>query len=79
MEAHMPTTVRLRPEIEERLDAIAAETGRSKAHYLREFIEQGLEDLEDYRRAAAALERYRRGEEKTYSSAEVRKYLGLDD
>lgn len=79
MEAGVPTTVRLKPETEQRLDAIAAETGRSKAYYVREFIERGLEDLEDYRRAAAALERYRRGEEKTYSSAEVRKYLGLDD
>ena len=75
----MPTSVRLEPETERELDALAAETGRSKAHYVREFIKRGLEDANDYRRASAALERYRRGEEKAYSSAEVRKYLGLDD
>jgi RHH-type rel operon transcriptional repressor/antitoxin RelB len=75
----MPTTIRLDPETEKRLDLLSAETGRTKAHYLREFIERGLDDLEDYRRASSALERYRRGEEETYSSAELRKYLGLDN
>jgi len=42
-------------------------------------IERGLEDLEDYYLADAAMERRRKGEERTYSSAEVRKELGLDD
>jgi RHH-type rel operon transcriptional repressor/antitoxin RelB len=42
-------------------------------------IERGLEDLEDFYLADAAMERLRKGEERTYSSAEVRKQLGLDD
>ncbi len=75
----MATSVRLEPRIEERLDALAARTGRTKAYYLRELIERGLEDLEDYYLADAAMERRRKGEERTYSSAEVRKELGLDD
>lgn len=75
----MPTSIRLPEEAERELDALAAETGRSKSFYLREFVLRGLEDARDYRQASAALERYRRGEEKTYSSAEVRKYLGLED
>lgn len=75
----MATSVRLEPRIEERLDALAARTGRTKAYYLRELIERGLEDLEDYYLADAAMERLRKGEERTYSSAEVRKELGLDD
>lgn len=75
----MPTTIRLNKETEERLDALAAKTGRTKAYYLREFIERGLEDLEDYYAAEAAMERYRRGEERTYSLDEVRAELGLDD
>ncbi len=75
----MATSVRLEPRIEERLDALAARTGRTKAYYLRELIERGLEDLEDYYLADAAMERLRKGEERTYSSAEVRKQLGLDD
>ena len=38
-----------------------------------------MEDLEDVKRADEVLERIRKGEEKTYSSEEVRAQLGLDD
>ena len=44
----MPTSIRLEPEIERRLDFLAASTGRSKAYYLRRIIERGIEDMEDY-------------------------------
>lgn len=74
----MATSVRLTPEIEKRLDLLAAQTGRTKAFYLREMIEKGLEDLEDYYLAAETLERVRKGEEKVHSAKEVRKNLGLD-
>jgi RHH-type rel operon transcriptional repressor/antitoxin RelB len=75
----MPTSIRLEPEIEARLDALAARTGRTKAYYLRQLITEGLDDLEDYHRAVEVSERIRRGEERTYTSAEVRRDLGLDD
>ena len=75
----MPTSIRLEKEIEARLDRLAKETGRTKAYDLRELIETGLEDLEDYYRATEVLERVRRGEERTHSLKEVRKELGLDD
>jgi RHH-type transcriptional regulator, rel operon repressor / antitoxin RelB len=75
----MPTSIRLEPEIEERLNALARSTGRTKAYYMREALLQYLEDREDYEVAVAAMERLKRGEERTYSSAEVRKMLGLDD
>jgi RHH-type rel operon transcriptional repressor/antitoxin RelB len=75
----MPTTVRLNPETERRLDALAARTGRTKAYYLREMAERYLEDMEDYYAAAEISERIRRGEEKVYSSAEIRRDLGLED
>jgi RHH-type transcriptional regulator, rel operon repressor / antitoxin RelB len=75
----MPTTIRLEPETEARLAALAERTGRTKAFYLREMIERSLEDVEDYYLAEAAMERLRKGEERTYTSAEVRKELGLDD
>lgn len=75
----MPTSIRLKPEIEARLDALAARTGRTKAYYLRQLIENGLQDLEDYYEAVEVSERIRRGEEKTRPWAEVRHELGLDD
>lgn len=61
----MPTSIRLTPEIEERLNFLAAQTGRSKAFYLREIIERGLDDMEDYFLAADVLERVRKGKEKS--------------
>jgi len=66
-------------ETEARLNFLAAQTGRSKAYYLRELIENGLADLEDYYLAADVLERVRRGQEQVHSAADVRAELGLDD
>ena len=75
----MATSIRLDPAIDGRLDRLAEQTGRTKAYYLRELITNGLDDLEDYYLATTAMERVRKGEEKVYSSEQVRKDLGLDD
>jgi RHH-type rel operon transcriptional repressor/antitoxin RelB len=40
--------LRLPPEIEARLDALAKKTGRSKSYYAREAIVRQIEDIEDY-------------------------------
>lgn len=73
----MPTSVRLSAETERRLDTLAAKTGRSKAYYLREIIERGLEDTEDYYLAAEAMERLKRGEDEIISHEEF--WRGLED
>lgn len=75
----MATSIELTPDAEKRLDFLASRTGRSKDFYLRELIERGLEDLEDYYLAADVLERLRKGAENVYSAAAVRETLGLDD
>ena len=72
----MPTSVRLSSDTEKRLEVLAAKTGRSKAYYLREMIERGLEDMEDYYLAAEVMERIRRGEEEVLTSEEF--WRGLD-
>lgn len=74
----MATSVRLAQETEQRLDFLAASTGRTKAFYLREIIEQGLEEMEDYYLATHVLEGVRKGQEKVHSAADVRQDLGLD-
>ena len=51
----MATSIQLTPNAEQRLDFLVAQTGRSKAFHLREIIERGLEDLEDYYLAADVL------------------------
>lgn len=75
----MATSIRLAHETEQRLDFLAAQTGRTKAYYLRTIIDQGLEDMEDYYLGVDVLERVRKGQEQVHSSADVRKDLGLDD
>ena len=72
----MPTSVRLSSETEKRLEVLSAKTGRSKAYYLREMIERGLEDMEDYYLAAEVVERIKRGEEEVLTSEEF--WRGLD-
>ena len=75
----MATSVRLAPEIEQRLDRLAATTGRTKAYYLREIIERGIEDMEDVYIAQKVLEDVRAGRETTSSLEEVETRLGLAD
>jgi len=79
MRCGMATSIRLNPETERRLEFLATQTGRTKAFYLREIIERGLEEMEDYYLAADVVERLRQGGERVYSAAEVRKDLGLED
>jgi len=74
----MPTSVRLDPAVEARLEQLAQVTGRSKAYYLRELIEGGIDDLEDAYLGAAVLERIRSGKEQTHTIDDVVAELGLD-
>ena len=74
----MATSIRVDPAVEQRLDRLAATTGRTKAYYLRELVTHGLGDLEDYYLAAATVERVRKGEEAVLSAEQVRTDLGLD-
>ena len=74
----MPTSIRLDPETERRLDYIASKTRRTKAFYIREMIERSIDDIEDYYLGAEVLERVRKGEEEIFTADEVRRDLGLD-
>ena len=75
----MATSIRLDPAIEQRLDKLAAQTGRTKAYYLRELVTNGLDDLEDYYLAAATMERVRKGEERVFTLEKAERDLGLAD
>ncbi|MEA5441108.1 hypothetical protein [Cyanobium gracile] len=74
----MAMSVRLGLATEARLDRLASKTRRTKAFYLRQLIEQGMDDLEDAYLGSAAVERIRLGQERTYSLDEVVAELGLD-
>ena len=74
----MPTSIRLTPSVEARLDNLAQKTGRTKAFYLRELVERGLQDLEDYYLANEVFKRVEQGQEDVLSSEQVKKELGLE-
>jgi len=57
--------IRLPAEIEDRLDALAKATGRTKTFYAREAILEYLDDLEDVYLAERRLEDLRAGRSKT--------------
>jgi RHH-type rel operon transcriptional repressor/antitoxin RelB len=78
MEAVMATSIRLDPALEQRLDHLAAVTGRTKAFYLRELVAAGLDDLEDLYLAERELEAIRAGDSKPVPLAEVMKRYGLE-
>jgi RHH-type rel operon transcriptional repressor/antitoxin RelB len=71
------TAVRLPDEIHERLQALAARTGRTATFYIREAIAEHLDDLEDLYRAEEAVERLQRGESRIVSAEEF--WRDLDD
>jgi RHH-type rel operon transcriptional repressor/antitoxin RelB len=58
---------------------LVRKTGRSKEDYITEAVLEYLDDLEDIYLSEQALERIRRGEERTYSLEEVERELGLGD
>ncbi len=66
-------TVRLEPELEARLSELAEATGRSKSHYVRQALEEFLEDRADYLLAISLLER----NEPTIGINELRHELGV--
>lgn len=65
--------IRLPEEIEQRLDALAKESGRTKTTLAREAILEHIDDLEDYYLAEARARKNR----KTIPLEEVERKLGL--
>lgn len=72
-------SIRLSPEVEQRLETLAKETHRSKSFYVREALERSLEDIEDIYLAEKRLEDLRSGKSRVHSLADVERDLGLAD
>lgn len=65
-------SIRLPENMENRLDTLAQLTRRSKSFFIKEALEQYMDDMED---AYVALERIARPGRKFYSSKNVLKIL----
>jgi len=68
-------SLRLGEELESRLDQLAASTGRTKTFYIKQLIEEHIEELEDRYIAEQRLE----NPAKRLSSEAMRQELGLDN
>jgi len=68
--------IRLPDELESRIDQLAKVTGRTKSFYIREALEDAIDDLEDRYLALARLEK---PSKKQWTLDEVEKELGLED
>lgn len=68
--------VRLDPDLEARLTAVAKRTGRTKSHYVREALIEKIEELEDIALLEEALRDPDAG--KTIPFDDVMRELGLD-
>ena len=71
--------IRLPAEIEHRLEALAAATGRTKSFYAREAILEHIDDLEDLYLAERRLTDIRAGRSETVPLDELMKTYGLAD
>jgi RHH-type rel operon transcriptional repressor/antitoxin RelB len=71
--------IRLPEAVENRLEALAKATGRTKTFYAREAILEHLDDLEDLYLAERELKAVRSGKSKTIPLAHIIKNYGLED
>lgn len=68
-------SVRLPEEIEQRLEALAAKTGRTKTFYVREAILEHLDEMEDKYVAISRMENPGR----RWTQEELERDLGMED
>ncbi|MHB1360056.1 MAG: type II toxin-antitoxin system RelB family antitoxin [Rhodocyclaceae bacterium] len=71
-------SLRLPDEVTQRLEHLAALTGRSKTFYMVEAIREHIDDLEDLYLAEQRLIEIRAGRSKTVSLEDVMKRYGLE-
>jgi RHH-type rel operon transcriptional repressor/antitoxin RelB len=69
--------IRLDAETEQRLESLAARTGRTKTFYAREAIAAHLDDLEDFYLVEGRLRTFRDGD--AIPLATLKAELGLGD
>ncbi len=69
--------VRIDPETEKRLTALAEKTGRTKTFYAREAILAHLDDLEDFYLAEERMRDFRADD--AIPLADLKRDLGLED
>lgn len=75
----MTYSIRLPHEIEDRLENLSVQTGRSKSFYVKEAILDHIDDIEDTYLAEKRLERINSGRTQTIPLQEVMKLYEMDN
>lgn len=74
-----PFSIRLDAELDARLERIARRTGRSKSFYVKQALEQQIEDMEDLYLARSVAKRVADGRERLIPLDELEREFGVDD
>lgn len=74
----MPLSVRLQPELDERLTRLARETHRSKSFYVIQALNEQIDRLEYIYSLQRDVEDYRAGKLKTYTAEEMAQRYDLE-
>lgn len=77
--SRMPISLRLPADVEQRLTALAAMTGRTKTFYATEAIVDHIDDLEDAHLSTQILARIRGGAEARIPLTDLLAEYGLAD
>ena len=74
-----PLSIRIDPELDARLEKLAKQTGRTKSFYIKQAIEDQLEDLEDLYLARRIVGRIESGKERVVPLTELVRELAVGD
>ena len=74
-----PFSIRLSDELDARLERLARVTGRSKSFYVKQALENQIEDLEDLFLARKVAQRVADGRERLIPLEDVERELDLAD
>jgi RHH-type rel operon transcriptional repressor/antitoxin RelB len=74
-----PLSIRLDEELEARLERLARLTGRSKSFYVKQALQDQIEDLEDLYLARHVARRVEDGRERLVPIEDLERGLGVDD
>lgn len=75
----MPTTIRLKDDLESRIRRLAEQTGRPQSFYINQMIEREIDQIEWEYSILRDVEAHRAGNLDTVSHDEVKSQLALDD
>jgi RHH-type rel operon transcriptional repressor/antitoxin RelB len=74
-----PFSIRLDDELDARLERLARLTGRSKSFYVKQALEEQIQDLEDLYLARRVSKRVAEGRERLIPLGELERELGVED